>query len=96
MLCKFSLNPSGFLLQESPTILGKVNNNHVKISKVQGEVTQHSHAEYDKAIIVLKGCLQLFIEQQEIILKENDLLIIPRETLHSARANEETWVMVIG
>ena len=39
----------------SPRIIGKVNNQYIKVAKLKGSFTWHSHEEEDELFYVVKG-----------------------------------------
>ena len=41
----------------SPQIIAELNNQYVKLAKVQGEFVWHNHANEDELFVVLKGTL---------------------------------------
>lgn len=78
----------------NPKIIGKLNGQDVKIVKVKGEMVWHDHKEEDELFYILKGVLNIEFTNQTITLHPNDLLIIPRGTLHKPVAKEEVWLLL--
>lgn len=78
-----------------PFPVGNVNDCRIKLLKVQGSFSWHSHENSDKMIFVINGCYRIHLEDQEIILTENEILIIPRGVMHSATALPEAWIMLV-
>lgn len=43
----------------SPRVVGQVNNQYIKVAKVQGEFPWHSHEDEDEMFLVLRGVLRI-------------------------------------
>ncbi len=80
----------------SPRVIGRVNDQYVKIAKLLGEFTWHSHADEDEMFLVVRGSLTLRFEGDvRVELGPGDFHIVPRGVLHNPLAREECWVMLI-
>jgi mannose-6-phosphate isomerase-like protein (cupin superfamily) len=89
---KFAL----FSDQWSPKVVGRVNDMHVKISKLQGDFMWHAHEEEDEMFLVVKGELVIRLrDQDDVILKAGDFVVIPRGVEHFPTAEEEVQVLLI-
>lgn len=81
--------------QWSPRIIGELNGQHVKLSKLQGEFIWHKHEEADELFLILKGELTIHLRDQEaVVLREGDIFIVPRGVEHKPVAEQEVHVMV--
>ena len=87
---KFSL----FSDHWNPRILGELNGQHVKVAKLKGEFTWHAHENEDELFLVIKGQLKMKLRDQEIVLNENEMLIVPKGVEHCPVAEEEVWVLL--
>ena len=78
----------------SPKIIGELNEQLVKIAKVQGEFVMHKHEHEDELFLVISG--KLFIELQDKTLEINpgEFVIIPKGIDHRPYAPEETSIML--
>ena len=76
----------------SPRIIGKVNDQFVKVAKLKGEFCWHSHEGEDEMFLVLKGQLTLQFEHQDIHLSEGDCFVVPRGVRHNPKCDEECLV----
>ena len=46
----------------SPRVIAELDQNYVKVAKVQGTIGWHSHESEDELFVVLKGCLPIDME----------------------------------
>jgi quercetin dioxygenase-like cupin family protein len=80
----------------SPKVIGKVNDQYVKVAKLQGEFVWHKHDHEDEFFQVLKGSMRIQIEgQPDVDLSPGDFCVIPRGTLHNPIAEHECWIVLI-
>jgi mannose-6-phosphate isomerase-like protein (cupin superfamily) len=79
----------------SPAILAQVNDQHVKVARLKGEFTWHSHAAEDELFLVLKGHLRIQFEDSETRLGPGDFCVVPRGVRHNPVADEECWIALI-
>ena len=79
----------------SPKIIGEVNDNYVKIAKIQGEFIWHVHAVEDEMFLVVKGRMTLKLRNRDIDLAEGDLYIVPAGIEHCPVAEDECHIMMI-
>ncbi|GAA4498434.1 cupin domain-containing protein [Hymenobacter ginsengisoli] len=79
----------------NPRIIGELNDQHIKIARVDGEFIWHSHAEEDELFMVVQGKLFIdFRDRTEEILP-GQVLVVPRGVEHRPRTDAETWIMMI-
>jgi len=80
----------------SPKVIGKVNDQYVKVAKLQGEFVWHKHDHEDELFQVLRGNMRIQIhDQPDVELSPGDFCVIPRGTLHNPIAEEECWIVLI-
>ena len=80
----------------SPKVIGKVNDQYVKVAKLQGEFVWHKHDHEDELFQVLRGSMRIQIhDQPDVELSAGDFCVIPRGTLHNPIAEEECWIVLI-
>ncbi|MEZ4416970.1 MAG: cupin domain-containing protein [Gemmatimonadota bacterium] len=79
----------------SPKVLARVNDQYVKIAKVQGEFVWHDHAEEDELFYILKGELTIEFEDGTVTLRQGDLHVVPRGVRHRPVARDECWLMLV-
>jgi len=80
----------------SPKVIGRVNDQYIKVAKLQGEFVWHKHDDEDEFFQVIRGTLRIQIENQpDVLLHAGNVCVIPRGTLHNPIAAEECWIMLI-
>jgi quercetin dioxygenase-like cupin family protein len=80
----------------SPKVVGRVNDQYVKVAKLLGELAWHKHDEEDELFQVLRGSLRIEVKgQPDIVLQAGEFCIIPRGTLHNPVAEKECWVVLV-
>lgn len=77
-----------------PRIAGEINDMHVKLTKLLGEFTWHTHDNEDEMFLVVKGQLLIRLRDQEIELNEGEFLVIPHGVEHQPVAREEVQVIL--
>jgi len=79
----------------SPRVVGRVNDQYIKIAKLKGSFTWHKHDEEDELFYILKGRLIIEYENDRVILNEGDFHVVPKGTMHNPVAEEECWIALI-
>jgi len=79
----------------SPKVIGRVNDQYVKIARVHGEFVWHAHADEDELFLVVRGTLRIQLEDGEVTLGPGELVVVPRGVRHNPVAAEECWVMLV-
>jgi len=79
----------------SPRVVGQVNDQYIKVAKLQGEFVWHKHEDEDELFHVVKGQLIIQFEDSEVELNEGDFYIIPKGVMHNPVAKEECWIVLI-
>lgn len=79
----------------SPKIVGRVNDQYIKVAKLKGTFTWHKHDEEDELFIVIKGRLTIEYEDGPVHLGAGDFHVVPRGTMHNPTAPEECWIVLI-
>jgi mannose-6-phosphate isomerase-like protein (cupin superfamily) len=78
----------------SPRTVAVVNDYDVRVVKVQGEFTRHSHPETDEFFLVLSGRLEIRMDDAHVVLDAGDTYVVPRGRFHQPCADEETTVLL--
>ena len=74
---------SKFDKQWTPHIIGELNEQYVKLCKLEGEFVWHSHEEEDELFMVFKGTLFMdFRDGTTAEVKEGEILIVPKGVEH--------------
>lgn len=79
----------------SPKVIGRVNDQYVKIARLKGEFVWHSHEAEDELFLVIRGRLQIQLEDGAVELGPGEFVVVPRGVRHNPVAAEECWVMLI-
>jgi mannose-6-phosphate isomerase-like protein (cupin superfamily) len=79
----------------SPRIIGKVNDQYVKVAKLKGQLAWHKHDHQDEMFIVVYGRLVIQLEEKEAILNPGDFYVVPKNTMHNPVAEEECGIVLI-
>ncbi len=79
----------------SPRVIADLDDSYVKVAKLKGTLTWHSHDDEDELFLVLKGQLRIEFENGHIDLQEGDLHVVPKGVQHNPVAREECLVMLI-
>jgi mannose-6-phosphate isomerase-like protein (cupin superfamily) len=78
----------------SPKKIAQVNDYDIRIVKVQGEFTWHSHADTDEFFLVLNGELTISLRDRDVVLRPREFFVVPRGVEHCPRADAETAVLL--
>jgi len=80
----------------SPKVVGRVNDQYVKVAKVQGQLAWHKHDDEDELFQVVRGRLRIQFEGgAETVLEAGEFCVVPRGVLHNPAADEECWIVLI-
>ncbi len=80
----------------SPRVVGRVNDQYIKVAKLNGEFTWHRHEDEDELFLVLRGELVIHYEDREDVrLGEGDMHVVPRGVLHNPMADDDCWIALI-
>ena len=74
---------SKFDKQGTPHIIGELNEQYVKLCKLEGEFVWHSHEGEDELFMVFEGTLFMdFRDGTTAEVKEGEILIVPKGVEH--------------
>ena len=79
----------------SPKVIGRVNDQYVKIARLQGEFVWHAHEDEDELFLVIRGTMRIQLEDGDVTLGPGEFVVVPRGVRHNPVAAEECWVMLI-
>ena len=82
----------------SPRVVGQVNDQYIKIARVQGEFPWHAHAGEDEMFLVLRG--ELCIGRAEadggpVRVGPGEFFVVPRGVRHNTSAEVETLIALV-
>ena len=78
----------------SPRTVAVVNDYDVRVGKVRGEFTRHSHPETDEFFLVLAGTLTIRMDDGDVVLGVGDTYVVPRGKQHQPYAADETELLL--
>jgi mannose-6-phosphate isomerase-like protein (cupin superfamily) len=87
---KFSL----FSETWSPKIIAALNGQHVKLVKSLGAFPWHHHEHEDELFLVVRGWFRMEFRDRAVVLREGELLVVPRGVEHRPVAEEEVWLLL--
>jgi len=75
-------------------IIAALNGQHVKLAKLSGELTWHSHAHEDELFFVLEGSLTIQLRDRDICLEKGEMFVVPRGVEHNPVAPHGASVLL--
>jgi len=79
----------------SPRVVAELDESFVKVAKVLGSLTWHSHENEDELFYVLKGSLAIEMEDRTVVLHEGETFVVPKGVRHNPVAEQECHIMLI-
>ena len=78
-----------------PKIVGRFNDNELRVVKLKGEFVWHKHEETDDFFLVLEGHLTIQLHDGDIELDPGEFFVVPRGVEHCPRADNQAAVLLI-
>jgi len=79
----------------APRIVGRYNDNEIRLAKAKGDFQWHSHAETDELFLVVSGTLTIEFRDHTETLEPGQMIIVPKGTRHRPRALSGEVEMII-
>jgi len=79
----------------SPKVVARLNDYEIKLVKLQGEFTWHSHDDTDELFLVIDGTLTIQLRDGDVVLRNGQLYVVPRGVEHCPITNGEVSAMLI-
>ncbi|MBG0738018.1 cupin domain-containing protein [Paeniglutamicibacter antarcticus] len=80
----------------TPRVVGRVNDQYVKVAKLLGELVWHAHDNEDEMFLVVYGHLRIQLEgDREVLLDPGQFFIVPKGVQHNPVAEEEVGIVLI-
>ena len=79
----------------SPSVVGAVNDFHVKLVKLKGEFVWHAHEAEDELFLVIEGVLRMQFRDAEVVVRRGEFLVVPHGTEHRPVADDEVHVLLL-
>lgn len=78
----------------SPKIIAELNGQHVKLVKSLGEFPWHQHEHEDELFYVVRGWFRLEFRDRSVVLREGEMIMVPRGVEHRPVAEEEVCLLL--
>ncbi|MFC4224505.1 cupin domain-containing protein [Lysinibacter cavernae] len=80
----------------TPRVVGRVNDQYVKVAKLLGELVWHAHDAEDEMFLVVSGRLRIQLpDDQEVVLEPGQFYVVPRGVQHNPIADEVVEIVLI-
>ncbi len=79
----------------SPRVVGELDDNYLKVAKIEGVFGWHAHADEDELFLILKGHLRIELEDGTVDLDGGDIYVVPKGVRHNPVAERECHVLLI-
>lgn len=79
----------------SPRVIGELDDNYIKVAKVQGTLAWHSHEHEDEMFYVLEGVFRIEMEDRTVVLKPGEMFVVPKGVRHNPIADEQCLILLI-
>ena len=79
----------------SPRVIAELDDNYIKVAKVQGTLAWHRHEGEDELFFVLDGRLRLEFEDGVVELGPGQMHVVSRGVLHNPVAEHECLLMLV-
>ena len=78
----------------SPRIIASLNDQEVKLAKFQGAFDWHAHENEDELFLVVQGEFTMEFRDRSVILREGEMIVVPRGVEHRPVAEQECHVLL--
>ncbi|WP_345751239.1 cupin domain-containing protein [Microbacterium rhizophilus] len=80
----------------TPRVIGRVNDQYVKVAKLLGEFVWHAHDDEDEMFLVVSGDLRIQIEgEQDVRVGPGEFFVVPRGVRHNPVAEQEVEIVLV-
>jgi len=79
----------------SPRVIGELDDNYIKVARIQGVFGWHDHAHEDEMFFILQGHLRIEMEAGAVELATGAMYVVPKGVRHNPVAEQECLVMLI-
>ena len=81
--------------QWSPRQIAEVDDMQVILAKLQGDFVWHKHDDEDELIQVVKGTLYMHFRDKTEVIKEGELIVVPKGVEHKPGTDPDQEVLVL-
>ena len=79
----------------NPRIVARCNGQEVRLAKVEGDFTWHTHKDSDELFFVVDGELGIEMRDRTVRLGAGEMFVVPRGTEHRPFAEAECHIMML-
>ena len=79
----------------TPQVVGRVNDQYVKVAKLKGQFVWHSHPHEDEMFWVVYGTLKIELEDRVVTLGPGSFYTVPKNVRHNPVAENECGIVLI-
>ena len=79
----------------NPRIIANYNGNEVRVAKLLGEFTWHSHADTDEMFMVISGELGIAFRDGDRRFGPGEIVVVPKGVEHKPFAESECHVLIM-
>ena len=80
----------------TPRVVGRVNDQYIKVAKLLGELVWHAHQNEDEMFYVVSGHLRIQLEGgDDVELGPGQFYVVPRGVKHNPVADSEVHIILI-
>ena len=79
----------------SPKVVARLNDYEIKVVKVRGEFTWHTHDDTDELFLVIDGELTIQLREGDVVLRPGQLYVVPRGVEHCPSADGEVHAVLV-
>lgn len=80
----------------NPRIIGRYNDNELRVAKVLGAFTWHHHADSDEIFMVISGELDVEFRNGKQRLHPGEMIVVPAGIEHRTVADSECHILIIN
>lgn len=77
----------------NPKVIAELNGQQIRLVKIFGDFPFHKHENEDEMFFVIKGVMKIEFEDRMEVVKENEILVVPKNVLHRPIAEQEVELM---
>ncbi|MDQ2878481.1 MAG: cupin domain-containing protein [Pseudomonadota bacterium] len=86
---------SAFADHWNPRVVAGYNGNELRVAKIEGDFTWHSHADSDELFLVMQGEIGIEFRDGMRRLKAGEIIVVPRGIEHRPFAEAEAHILLI-
>jgi mannose-6-phosphate isomerase-like protein (cupin superfamily) len=86
---------AAFSEQWQPHRLTSVNDQDVKIARIQGEFVWHTHPDTDELFMVVSGELTIQLRDRDVVVGPSEIYVVPAGVEHCPKAETETVIVMV-